>query len=225
MLKVRTAYMMNRKGTLIELPEYHPYLIDIKDHHSVLEQMERVIKFNLDDLLWFYKNTDSCKSKELIKTILAYLRFDKRYKDNYVDQYGNYITRVIDNYFDDSVYDIDTVREISVEDLWKELSDNLNEEFTRVRTSHKNLPSDANKDIYFRISSKYTNWFDSIWQVVYDNKNWIESVTIVTDLQSRGEEKFYTLDGQKTDHMKVKDFINLKGNPIVEELQQKYHIY
>lgn len=225
MLRVGTAYMMNRKGNLIELPEHHPYLLKVKDHHSVLEQMERVIKFDLEDLLWYYDNTDSNRSKELIKTILAYLRFDKRYKDNYVDQYGNYITRVIDNYFDDSVYDIDTVREISVEDLWKELNDNLNEEFTRVRTSHKTMPVDDNKDVYFRISSKYTNWFDSIWKIVYDNRDWIESVTIVTDLQSRGEENFYTLGGQRTDHMSVEDFINLKGNSIVETFQQKYHVY
>ena len=87
------------------------------------------------------------------------------------------------------------------------------------------MPVDDNKDVYFRISSKYTNWFDSIWKVVYNNKGWIESVTIVTDLQSRAEEKFYNLSGQKTDHMSVEDFINLKGNPIVEKLQQKYHIY
>lgn len=217
MLKVGTAYMMNREGALIELPEYHPYLINVKDHHSILEQMERVIKFNLDDLLWYYKNTDNNRNRILIRTILAYLRFDGRYKDNYIDQYGNYITRVIDNYFDDSVYVIGTPREINAEDLWKELNDNLNEEFTRVRTSHKNLPADSNRDIYFRIGSKYTNWFDSIWKVVYNNKDWIESVTIVTDLQSRGEEKFYILGGQETDHMNVEDFIKLKNNPLVEK--------
>lgn len=225
MLKVGTAYMMNRKGALIELPEYHPYLIDVKDYHSPLEQMERVIKFNLDDLLWYYKNTDSYRSKELIKTILVYLRFDKRYKDNYIDQHGNYIARVISNYFDASIYDVNISEEINVEELWEELNDNLNEEFTRVRTSHKNMPVNGNKYIYFRISSKYTNWFEPIWRVVYNNKDWIELVTIVTDLQSRGEEKFYTLSGRKTDHMKVEDFINLKGNPIVEKFQQRYHIY
>ena len=225
MLKVSTAYMMDRKGNLIELPDYHPYLINVKDHHSILEQMERVIKFNLEDLLWYYDNTKNIDSKELVKTILAYLWFDKRYKNNYIDRDGNYIVRVINNYFDDSVYDVDLTKEINVEDLWKELSDNLNEEFTRTRTSHKNMPADDNKDIYFRISSKYTNWFDSIWKVVYNNRSWIESVTIVTDLQSRGEEKFYNLIGQKTDHMSVEDFINLKDNSIVEKLQQNYHIY
>ena len=28
---------------------------------------------------------------------------------------------------------------------------NLNEEFTRVRTSHKNMPADDNRGIYFRV--------------------------------------------------------------------------
>ena len=225
MLKTGTAYMMDRKGNLIEVPEYHPYLINVKDHHSILEQLERTVKFYLQNLLWYYSNTKNIESKELVKTILYYLRFDERYKSNYVDQYGNYITRVIDNYFDNSVYDIKISKEINVEDLWKELNDNLNEEFARVRTSHKNMPVDDNKDIYFRISSKYTNWFDTIWKVVYNYRDWIESVTVVTDLQSRGKENFYILNGQKTDHMSVEDFINLKGNPIIEKFQQKYHIY
>ena len=225
MLKTGTAYMMDRKGNLIELSEYHPYLIDVKDSHSVLEQLERTVKFYLQNLLWYYSNTKNIESKELVKTILYYLRFDERYKNNYVDQHGNYITRVIDNYFDDSVYDIRISKEINVEDLWRELNDNLNEEFTRVRTSHKNMSVDDNKDIYFRISSKYTNWFDTIWEVVYKYREWIEAVTIVTDLQSRGKENFYMLNGQKTDHMSVEDFINLRGSPIVEKAQQKYHIY
>ena len=225
MLKTGTAYMMDRKGNLIELPEYHPYLINVKDQHSVLEQLERTIKFYLQNFLWYYDSTKNIESKELVKTILYYLRFDDRYKNNYIDQYGNYITRVIDNYFDDSVYDTRISKEINVEDLWKELNDNLNEEFTRVRTSHKNFPADNNRDIYFRISSKYTNWFDAIWKVVYKYMDWIESVTIVTDAQSRGEERFYTLNGQETDHMSVEDFIHLKGNPVVEKLQQRYHIY
>ncbi len=225
MLKVGTAYMMDRKGNLIELPECHPYLINVKDSHSVLEQLERTVKFYLQNLLWYYDNTKNIESKELVKTILYYLRFDERYKNNYVDQYGNYIARVINNYFDDSVYDIRISKETNVEDLWEELNDNLNEEFTRVRTSHKNLPAGDSKDIYFRISSIYTNWFDTIWEVVYKYREWIESVTIVTDLQSRGKENFYILNGQKTDHMSVENFINLKGNPIVEKAQQKYHIY
>ena len=225
MLKTGTAYMMDRKGNLIELSEYHPYLIDVKDSHSVLEQLERTVKFYLQNLLWYYSNTKNIESKELVKTILYYLRFDERYKNNYVDQHGNYITRVIDNYFDNSVYDIKISKEINVEDLWKELNNNLNEEFTRVRTSHKNLPADDSKDIYFRISSICTNWFDTIWEVVYKYREWIESVTIVTDAQSKGEEKFYILNGQRTDHMSVEDFISLKGNPIVEKFQQKYHIY
>ena len=114
MLKTGTAYMMDRKGNLIELPEYHPYLINVKDQHSVLEQLERTIKFYLQNFLWYYDSTKNIESKELVKTILYYLRFDDRYKNNYIDQYGNYITRVIDNYFDDSVYDTRISKEINV---------------------------------------------------------------------------------------------------------------
>ena len=225
MLKRSTAYMLNIKGDLIELPYAHPYLIDYRSKTPITEQMENCIKSWPEDFIWYYENTDSKRSKELAKTILAYLYFDERYKDKYIDDYGKYIVRLINTYFDDSVYDISISKETDVADLWKELSDNLNEEFTRVRTSHITMPSDANQNIYFRIGSKYTNWFDTIWKIVYKYKEWIESVTIVTDWKSKKEEKFYILGNQKTDHMNVDNFINLKGNPIVESFCQRYHIY
>lgn len=85
------------------------------------------------------------------------------------------------------------------------------------------MPSTTNQNIYFRVGSKYTNWFDAIWKVIYKYKNWIDSVTIVTDLKSKGKEIYYKFGNKVADEMSTEEFLMLKGNPLVESL--KYRIY
>ena len=57
-----------------------------------------------------------------------------------------------------------------------------------------------------------------IWKTVYDNKNFISSVTVVTDPDSQKTdvEEFYSHNGEELDHMPVNDFINLSGRPVIE---------
>ena len=85
------------------------------------------------------------------------------------------------------------------------------------------MPSTANQNIYFRVGSKYTNWFDAIWKTVYKYRSWIDSVTIVTDLKSKGRETYYTFGNEMSNEMPTEEFLTLKGNPLVESL--KYRIY
>ena len=77
--------------------------------------------------------------------------------------------------------------------------------------------------IYFRISSIDFNWFNLIWEIVYKNKDYISDVTIVADEQSGKKPKFYNLNGP-VNKMPVKNFIWLKGNPIVETLNNSVDV-
>lgn len=219
MLKRGTPYMMDRKGRLFELPYAHPYLLNLKSPTPVEEQMERVIKFWLGDLLWYYDNTKNIETKELIVTILNSLLEDDKYTDN---NGNNYIEEILTTY---SIPKVKVRNNFDVIEAWKSLNSDVNDEFIRVRTGHATMPDNSNQDIYFRIGSKQINWFPTIWEVIYENRYWVESVTVITDLKSRGKEEYYILGNQKSDHMSVEDFINLKGNPIVESIQDMPHIY
>lgn len=92
-----------------------------------------------------------------------------------------------------------------------------NQEFCRVRTSGKFLGSSTNKEIYFRISSAGSfNWFNLIWQIVYDNKQLLSYITVCTDEKSLGYDKFYTYRGTELNRLPVEEFLTLPGNPIIE---------
>ena len=93
----------------------------------------------------------------------------------------------------------------------------MNQEFMRERIGGMYETNYGIKDIYFRISSTGFNWYNIIWQFVYDNKNRIDSVTIVRDAESTGEkDKYYTGNAGVYDHMPVEDFITESGNPVIE---------
>lgn len=225
-LKRSTPYMLNLQGDLIECEiGYHPYLLRATSSFPLIKQLERVIKNDPESLKWYYENTDSFKIRGLILDILYCLA--TKHKDEYTDPYGNYIIRLCEGLLNYDITKHNITSKGTIEDLFSVVNDKVNEEFTRVRTSHITMPDNSNQDIYFRISSKHTNWFDTIWNIVYNNRNWIDSVTIVTDKNSKGKEEFYKLGNLISDHMSVEDFINLKGNPIIESIYDnvKYRIY
>ena len=110
-----------------------------------------------------------------------------------------------------------TINTSELDTILNKLRYETNQEFCRVRTSGKFLGNRSNKEIYFRISSAGTfNWFNLIWQVVYDNKNILSHVTVCTDEKSLGCDKFYTYRGIALNHLPVEEFITLPGNPVVE---------
>lgn len=105
-------------------------------------------------------------------------------------------------------------------DTFNKLNDLLNNEFCRVRTSNmKYKYGGDNGEIYFRISSTGFNWFDLIWKVVLDNKDYITNVTILKDQQTFGKQfDYYEHKGKKLKHIPIADFLTLSGNPIIEKL-------
>ena len=222
MLKRSTPYMLNKWGDLIEVKSgHHPYLLDNHSSTPISDQIEQLLQNRPEDLIWYYENTNNKSvSKDLI-TLLAIVYSSNA--NSYEDQYGNFLIRLaaaLNNQIDLSLVSCDGIQ---AENLIKSLNDRVNEEFIRVRTSHMTMPSTANQNIYFRIGSKYTNWFDAIWKTVYKYKNWIDSVTIVTDLKSKGKETYYRFENTVADEMPIEEFLMLKGNPLVESL--KYRIY
>lgn len=103
-------------------------------------------------------------------------------------------------------------------DSYIKINDITNNQFCRVRTSDIRFGGD-NHSIYFRVSSSNGfDWFPLIWNVVYENRNWISDVTIVRDPQAKNcnTNDFYRLGGEITNHLDVVDFPNLKGHPLVE---------
>ena len=71
--------------------------------------------------------------------------------------------------------------------------------------------------MYFRVSSVGFNWFNIIWQFVYDHRNVIDYVTIVKDEESTGYKDYYYSHGDTVyNHLPTKDFIEQSGNPYIE---------
>lgn len=109
------------------------------------------------------------------------------------------------------------IKETELEDTLNKLRYETNQEFCRVRTSGKFLSNLSNKEIYFRISSYGFNWFNLIWQIVYDNRNLLSRVTICTDEKSKGRDECYTYRGTTLNRLPVEEFLTLPGNPIIEQ--------
>ena len=108
-----------------------------------------------------------------------------------------------------------------IENCFEAINDAVNQEFCRVRVSSLK-GGGISREIYFRISSTGFNWFDAIWKVVYENRNFIENVTVVTDTQSRGGNlKTISSNGVVLSHIPPMEFINLKGRPVIESAQIK----
>ena len=107
--------------------------------------------------------------------------------------------------------DIDALNDIVV--------DELNQEFLRARFGGMYNSSVGNREMVFRVSSAHFNWFNIIFTFVYDRKNQISSVTVVKDEEATGFDDVYTHRGYKLYQMPVNEFIELPGNPVIEELE------
>lgn len=153
------------------------------------------------DLHPYIKMSKSASYETNLKTLNSHLDFlDWFYKNSLNDE-----TKELINEF----------KEEPSEELMNLLNDLTNQEFCRVRTSNYKVKYGGdNGQIYFRISSTGFNWFDLIWNVVNKFSNVIEEVTVMKDKQTFGGKEF----DYYYDHIPTKDFLLLKGNPLVEEI-------
>lgn len=207
-LQTATPYMLRNDGKLLECCDIHPY---IKYHYENSNKQEVYTLFteNWEYFIWFYNNTNNDTTRKNLKQLII--------EDNF------------SHFISDEEGDIAFLGPISESDWWHlteeefydlyELCNNeCNQEFCRVRTSSMRYGGTSG-DIYFRISSVGFDWFNLIWKVVYDNRDFITTVTVCTDTQSRGgRAEPYRHGSVVIDRLPVQEFITLSGNPVLEEL-------
>lgn len=211
--------MLRNDGELFECPLFgrgdgrmakHPYLIGLGE----IESKKDLYQFALESLhqgalQWFYTHTKNESTKKLILELMNFFVTNDETKKVFVK-------------FKNDFPITGEEKKISLADavsVYKELEAELNQEFCRVRTSDMYYGGNG-KDIYFRISSAGFNWFNLIWTTVYENRNFISSVTVVTDPDSHKteSEEFYSHNGEVLDHIPTEEFITLSGRPVIESL-------
>lgn len=208
-LSKATPYMLRNDGKLLDCYTIHPYVKYVYD--SVDKTLEKLSDYRFVSLVWFYENTSKEDTKNLIKSIISYLFTEKLIDENKYEIFN----------IDQDTY---TPKKDEIEWFVKELNDNTNQEFLRVRTSSLLFGGKSN-DIYFRISSIGFNWFNLIWKIVYRNRDFISTVTICKDSNTFGNSfDPYTMSGKKLDHIDVNEFINLSGKPVIEVFRSKYEV-
>ena len=208
-LEVSSAYMLNNRGELLQCGLVHPYIKYIVQSGDKKE-IESLFNSRLNDLLWFYKNTKDDELKGDIDTLVNSVISNDTYGID--EEIRQWCSREFNLETDNKIPYVEVI-----ENLFLEINNKCNQEFCRVRTSHMKAPIGNSGDIYFRISSVGFNWFNIIWKIVYDNRSFVESVSICTDTQSTGKPvQFYMWGGNVINRMPTQDFIKLPGNPIIE---------
>lgn len=214
---VSVAWMLRRDGKYFQLP-VHPY----GDH----EDSEYMI-MNAE---WLYNHTANQKTKQDVLNLLAsyaiendcidittfadyilendYLNIKIKFLQNIYNDLEKTIEKILINAKSGNI-DLDAYNTIAINDL--------NQEFCRVRAGGVYDSDGSLGDLYFRTSSKDFNWFDTIWEFVYNlnKQNKVSTVTIVRDNESTKEEKVYY------NRMPVDEFITLSGHPYIESMDRR----
>lgn len=213
-IKISTPYMLRNDGKLLECGDYHPY-IKYERQATSKRGIEVLINEKPYFLEWTYKNTLQDTTIEDIKFLVKSIQKAENYF--HVDRER---VNLLVKEFDAEDSDFSTIP-YDIENCFEAINDAVNQEFCRVRVSSLK-GGGISREIYFRISSTGFNWFDAIWKVVYENRNFIENVTVVTDTQSRGGSlRTISSDGVELSHIPPMEFINLKGRPVIESVQIK----
>ena len=205
MLEKATAYMLRNDSEYFQCDEYHPYISDI--YQTKEENLESLVRERIDELIWFYEHTQYQQTKNYIQIIFASaLSLGIAFEDKEIYKKLQ---------IDDSVY---IAGEKEIHHFLDLLHKETNQEFCRFRTSDLKYGG-VSDDIYFRISSVGFNWYNLIWDLVYDNKEYISSITISRDNRAidYNQGKCYKINGIEINHLPTNDFLMMKGSPIIEK--------
>lgn len=205
---MNNSYMLRDDGKEIPV-DPHPYATD-------------GWPYLLDCINWFWKNTSRVETKSNI--VLFILRVLKDYylliNDNFESSMRNLeedqgvtinkeLTDLVKDYYENLFNNnLDTVNT-----YYQLLNKALNQEFLRVRYNGLYDSDYSNKEVFFRVSSEGFNWYDLIWEFVFSHKEDIDFITIVTDLESTGKEKYYSYKGVVYNKLPINDFLTQSGNP------------
>lgn len=227
-LKNNTPYMVRNDGQVFECGDIHPYILhDV--HERFYENLRLLLIQYPEWCRWFYDHTQFAKTRDKIIESLQYLAnflvtADPdylRYRTTGLERIS-YIEEVLAQFNIKPIPFLDPITEGLANSLvtkFESLNDMTNQEFLRCRTGGE-YNRMGTSDIYFRVSSSQFNWFDIIWQIVFENRDLVEFVTVETDKQSgkTTPRNYYVVDGITTDHMEVDTFLTLKGRPVIEKL-------
>lgn len=124
-------------------------------------------------------------------------------------------------FIDDIAYELDAANCYQdVEELNQLIVNELNQEFLRARYGGMYNSTRGNRDMIFRVSSADFNWFNIIFNFVYEHKNMIDTVTVVKDEESTGYDTVYSHKGVMMDKLPVEEFIMLSGRPVIESFAE-----
>ena len=143
---------------------------------------------------WLYQHTRFDKTKklilDLIKTfVYTNLSVEAGIADSLMEWQNTLPYKVIETDFIQSIRDkLEDANIGDLENLNNIVSDELNQEFMRVRYGGMFNSSATSKELVFRISSAGFNWFNIIYVFVADHKREVQSVTIVKDEEATGYE-------------------------------------
>lgn len=211
---ISVAWMLRKDGKAIQVP-VHAYG-DEEDSEYILMNAE-----------WLYNNTSNSETKSDIINLLAVYAVNNDCID--VSTFANYI--IENNYLQIKVKflekisnNLEKVIDLTIsgknydeEYFNKKVINDLNQEFCRVRAGGAYDSDGSLGDLYFRTSSSNFNWFDIIWEFVYNlyKQNKVKTVTIVRDKESTDEDKVYY------NRMPVEEFITLSGHPYIESINRR----
>ena len=203
MLDIRSAYMLRDDGVVLDSGARHPYILC---HHDdkIEENLKALFLYNKNWIPWILENTRYVSTKQKLKELL--FRFvDAEY--NYGDKlFGISFTDILHLVKDHGIVpiihpdkEIDRRRE-ELKNMFEEVNFLVNQEFLRFRMSSPIAYIGNYNDIYFRVSSFDFDWFPYIWNVIYENRNIIDTVTVMYDKQSGkvagSSDKYYVLGGR-----------------------------
>ena len=205
------AYMIRNDG--VEIPvKVHPY-----GNYDSIEE-------TLYASQWFYRNTKNEKTRNLILSLIVSFAHDELgvidgIKEQLIEWTKTLKYIVLEEDFINSLPNLDDIPATDSNSVNKLVCDELNQEFMRARLGGMVNSFSGSKEMVFRISSVGFNWFNIIYMFVHDHKRDISSVTIAKDEEATGYENyFYKHRGNVFNRMPIDEFLELPGNPIVEEL-------
>lgn len=213
------AYMIRNDGKEIPV-KVHPY-----GNPEVIEE-------TLYASQWLYQNTKNQKTKELVLSLIKSFAYEElgateNIKEQLLAWIKTFKYIVLTEEFINALPDMENVPVTDSDSLNKLVCDELNQEFLRARLGGMVNSFSGSKEMVFRVSSVGFNWFNIIYMFVHDHKRDISSVTIAKDEEATGYENyFYKHRGNIFNQMPVDEFLEMAGNPVVEEFsyQQKENL-
>lgn len=198
--------MIRSDGKSFKNIPFHPYFEDRREY--ILPFAE-----------WFYNCSMNNGTRDLIVKFLSMYCSLEEYDDlsalyefegeEVSSNFLNLMTSLIDTKINCSEKELD--------EICRELTDRLNQEFLRARYGGMYDGEDNGiREMVFRVSSDGFNWFDNIYVYVSDHQNSIDFVTIVHDKETKGNDEAYTYKGQTFLQMPIKKFLEIEGRPYID---------